>query len=87
MSLFIVEVKMTLIYMLEDPKDGFTSIPRSIYWAIVTLTTVGYGDVYPITVGGKIFTTFIVFIGMGLVAVPTGLLASALSKTIGEDKQ
>ena len=58
-----------------------------MWWAVATLTTVGYGDVYPITVGGKIFTTFIVFIGMGLVAVPTGLLASALSKTIGEDKQ
>ena len=57
-----------------------------MWWAVATLTTVGYGDVYPITVGGKIFTTFIVFIGMGLVAVPTGLLASALSKTIGEDK-
>ena len=58
-----------------------------MWWAVATLTTVGYGDVYPITVGGKIFTTFIVFIGMGLVAVPTGLLASALSKTIGEDKK
>ena len=57
-----------------------------MWWAVATLTTVGYGDIYPITVGGKIFTTFIVFIGMGLVAVPTGLLASALSKTIGEDK-
>ena len=56
-----------------------------MWWAVATLTTVGYGDVYPITVGGKIFTTFIVFIGMGLVAVPTGLLASALSKTIGQD--
>ena len=58
-----------------------------MWWAVATLTTVGYGDVYPITLGGKIFTTFIVFIGMGLVAVPTGLLASALSKTIGEDKK
>ena len=58
-----------------------------MWWAVATLTTVGYGDVYPITLGGKLFSTFFVFIGMGLVAVPTGLLASALSKTIGEDKQ
>ena len=57
-----------------------------MWWAVATLTTVGYGDVYPITVGGKIFTTIIVFIGMGLIAVPTGLLASALSKSIGVDK-
>ena len=57
-----------------------------MWWADLNSNTVGYGDVYPITVGGKIFTTIIVFIGMGLIAVPTGLLASALSKSIGVDK-
>ena len=76
------------IYYFENAAqpDQFKSVFHSMWWAVATLTTVGYGDIYPITVGGKIFTTFIVFIGMGLVAVPTGLLASALSKTIGEDK-
>ena len=57
-----------------------------MWWAVATLTTVGYGDVYPITLEGKIFTKFIGFIGMGLVAVPTGLYASILIKT-SEDKQ
>ena len=52
-----------------------------MWWAVTTLTTVGYGDMYPVTTGGKIFTTIIVFIGMGMIAVPTGLFASALSKT------
>ena len=72
--------------MIEPDESGFTSIPEGIYWCIVTLTTVGYGDMYPITVGGKLFTTFVVFIGMGMVAIPTGLLASAFSKTFN-DKQ
>ena len=52
-----------------------------MWWAVTTLTTVGYGDMYPVTIGGKLFTTLIVFIGMGMVAVPTGLFASAVSKT------
>ncbi|MBD3375552.1 hypothetical protein GF406_10995 [candidate division KSB1 bacterium] len=57
-----------------------------MWWAIVTLTTVGYGDVYPITTGGKIFTFFILFIGLGVVAVPSGLFASALAKARMEEK-
>ena len=77
------------IYYFENEAqpEQFKSVFHSMWWAVATLTTVGYGDVYPITLGGKLFTTFIVFIGMGLVAVPTGLLASALAKTIGKDKQ
>ncbi|MDC1010408.1 potassium channel family protein [Flavobacteriaceae bacterium] len=51
-----------------------------MWWTIVTLTTVGYGDVYPITVGGKIFTFFILILGLGIVTVPAGLVASSLSK-------
>jgi voltage-gated potassium channel len=51
-----------------------------MWWAVVTLTTVGYGDVYPVTVGGKVFTSIILFIGLGLIAVPSGLFASALAK-------
>jgi voltage-gated potassium channel len=70
------------IYFFENKAQPeiFTSIVHSGWWAVVTLTTVGYGDVYPITVGGKIFTFFILLIGVGIVTIPAGLVASALSK-------
>ncbi len=70
------------IYFFENEAqpENFSSVIHSGWWAIVTLTTVGYGDVYPITVGGKVFTTFIVLIGVGIVTIPAGLVASALSK-------
>ena len=57
-----------------------SSVFHSLWWAVVTLTTVGYGDVTPVTVGGKVFTFFVLIVGLGIVAVPTGLFASALSK-------
>lgn len=60
--------------------ETFKSLFDSLWWAVATLTTVGYGDIYPITVGGKIFTFFVLLIGLGLVAVPTGIIASALSR-------
>ncbi|WP_107039401.1 ion transporter [Brumimicrobium mesophilum] len=70
------------IYHFENAAQPelFTSIFHSGWWAIVTLTTVGYGDVYPITVGGKIFTFFILMVGVGIVTIPAGLVASALTK-------
>jgi voltage-gated potassium channel len=70
------------IYHFENAAQPelFTSIFHSGWWAIVTLTTVGYGDVYPITVGGKVFTFFILMIGVGIVTIPAGLVASALTK-------
>ena len=70
------------IYFFENKAQPelFSSVVHSGWWAISTLTTVGYGDVYPITVGGKIFTFFILLIGVGVVTVPAGLVASALSK-------
>jgi voltage-gated potassium channel len=61
--------------------DKFASIFDGLWWAVATLTTVGYGDVYPVTAGGKLFTFVILIVGLGIVAVPTGLLASALSRT------
>lgn len=71
----------------EAQPDKFASIPDSLWWAIVTLTTVGYGDVYPITVGGRFFTSVVLIMGLGFVAVPTGLLAGALAKAREQEKQ
>ncbi|MEN8716831.1 MAG: ion transporter [Verrucomicrobiales bacterium] len=70
------------IYYFERDQqpEAFGSVFHSLWWAVCTLTTVGYGDVYPITVGGQVFTFFVLMIGLGIVAVPTGLFASALSK-------
>lgn len=70
------------IYFFENEAqpDEFASIFHSLWWAVVTLTTVGYGDVYPITMGGKMFTFFVLVIGVGIVTVPAGLVATALSK-------
>ena len=64
----------------EAQPDKFASIFHSLWWAVVTLTTVGYGDVFPITVGGRIFTFFILIVGVGIVTVPAGLVATALSR-------
>jgi len=77
--LFIVSAG---IYFFENEAQPavFKSIFHSSWWSIVTLTTVGYGDVYPITIGGKIFTFFVLIIGVGVVTVPAGLVATALSK-------
>ena len=60
--------------------EAFGSVFDSLWWAVVTLTTVGYGDVYPVTLGGRIFTTIVLFVGLGIVSIPAGLVASALSQ-------
>lgn len=72
------------IYYFENEAqpEHFSSIFDSLWWAIITLTTVGYGDVYPITVGGKVFTFFILMIGLGIVAIPTGIISSALTRSV-----
>ena len=64
----------------EAQPEEFASVFHSLWWAVATLTTVGYGDVYPVTVGGRIFTFIVLLIGLGVVSVPAGLVASALSK-------
>ncbi len=70
------------IYYFENPAqpEAFRSVFHSLWWALATLTTVGYGDIYPITVGGRIFTFFVLMIGLGVVAVPAGVVASALGE-------
>ena len=69
------------IYYFENAAqpEVFASVFHSLWWAVVTLTTVGYGDVYPITLGGRVFTVVVVMAGLGMVGVPTGLIASALA--------
>lgn len=87
-TLFLLYVAAVGIYYCENPvqPEKFKSVFHSLWWSVTTLTTVGYGDMYPITVGGKLFTSLIVFIGMGMVAIPTGLLASAFSKTFQKEE-
>jgi voltage-gated potassium channel len=70
----------SLIYLIKDPKDGFTSIPKSIYWSIVTLTTVGYGDISPKTNLGQLLSALIMIIGYGIIAVPTGIVTVELAQ-------
>lgn len=66
--------------------EGFSSIPESLWWAIATFTTVGYGDVYPITAGGRIFTGIVMLIGIGIIAVPAGLVTAALTEAAPADQ-
>ena len=70
------------IYFFENEAqpEAFASIFHSFWWAIVTLTTVGYGDIYPITIGGKVFTFFVLIVGVGVITIPAGLVASALTR-------
>jgi voltage-gated potassium channel len=78
--LTLVIIMGTLMYLIEGGENGFDSIPRSIYWAIVTTTTVGYGDIYPVTVFGQILAATLMLMGYAIIAVPTGIVSSELNK-------
>jgi len=82
LSLMLIFFSAVGIYYFERgaQPDAFSSVFQSLWWSIITITTVGYGDVYPITVGGRIFTFFVLMIGLGFLAIPTGLLASAMGR-------
>lgn len=69
-----------LMYVIEGKESGFTSIPRSIYWCIVTLTTVGYGDIAPATTLGQMLASFVMVLGYGVIAVPTGIVTAEYSR-------
>jgi voltage-gated potassium channel len=71
----------SLMYVIEGPESGFTSIPISIYWTIVTLTTVGYGDISPITPLGQFIASFVMILGYGIIAVPTGIVSAEYTMT------
>lgn len=76
----------SLMYLVEGEANGFDSIPRSIYWAIVTLTTVGYGDISPQTPLGQVFASLVMILGYGIIAVPTGIVTVELSNVNNKEK-
>ena len=88
MALALVYVSAVALYFIEgvggQQQEGFSSIPRALWWAIVTLTTVGYGDVYPVTARGRVFAAIISLAGIGVVALPAGVFASAFSDELRE---
>lgn len=70
----------TIMYLVEGPENGFNNIPHSMYWAIVTLTTVGYGDISPSTPLGQFIASIVMILGYGILAVPTGIVSAELAK-------
>ncbi len=69
----------TIMYMVETNNNGFSNIPKSIYWSIVTMTTVGYGDIFPITISGQVIASIIMILGYGIIAVPTGIVSAEIN--------
>lgn len=90
-TVFLVTVSVlvlilgSLMYLVEGPANGFTSIPRSVYWAIVTLTTVGYGDIAPRTAAGQALASVVMILGYGIIAVPTGVVTVELGRLAAPD--
>ncbi len=91
-SVFLFAVVMmviiigTVMYLVEGEESGFGSIPESIYWAIVTLTTVGYGDIAPATTLGRFIASFVMILGYGVIAVPTGIVTAEISNHSKKNK-
>lgn len=80
-SVFVLTIILgTIMYLIEGPENGFTSIPHSMYWAIVTLTTVGYGDISPHTPLGQFLASIVMILGYGIIAVPTGIVTSEITR-------
>lgn len=85
--LFIVIILGSLMYLIENRQNGFSNIPDSIYWAIVTITTVGYGDISPVTSLGKLVASIIMLMGYGIIAVPTGILTTEMALAVRKKEQ
>ena len=82
-----VTILGSLMYLIEDRQNGFSSIPESIYWAIVTITTVGYGDIAPVTPLGKFVASLIMLLGYGIIAVPTGIVTTEMALAARNKRQ
>lgn len=85
--LSLVIILGSIMYLVEDGKNGFNNIPESIYWAIVTITTVGYGDISPVTPLGKFIASLIMFTGYGIIAVPTGIITTEMAMAVRKRKE
>lgn len=84
-SIFVyVVIFGTVLYVVEGPEHGFTSIPLSIYWAVVTMTTVGYGDIVPVTAAGKFISAIVMILGYSIIAVPTGIISVEIARAVRE---
>ena len=88
-TIFIIFISSILLYLVEgnNQPEAFGSIIRSFWWATITLTTIGYGDVYPITILGKIATILISISGIGIIAIPTGIIAGAFSQSMSKKRR
>ncbi|WP_346795599.1 ion transporter [Halomonas sp. Bachu 37] len=84
--LVLVTLFAALMYLIESPETGFTSIPQSIYWAIVSMTTVGYGDIVPVTPLGKAITVVLMLTGYSIIAVPTGVFSAQVIRSLREER-
>jgi voltage-gated potassium channel len=84
--LALVIILGSVMYLVENGENGFTNIPDSIYWAIVTITTVGYGDISPVTPLGKFIASIMMFIGYGIIAVPTGIITTDMAIAVRNKK-
>ncbi|MBC7850285.1 MAG: ion transporter [Chitinophagaceae bacterium] len=84
--LALVIILGSIMYLVEGKQNGFNNIPESIYWAVVTITTVGYGDISPVTPLGKFIASIMMFIGYGIIAVPTGIITTDMASAVRSRK-
>ncbi|WP_198783179.1 ion transporter [Shewanella putrefaciens] len=82
----IIMVLSAVMYVVEGPENGFSSIPKSVYWTIVTITTVGYGDITPKTELGQAIAAFTMLLGYSIIAIPTGILTAEISQEVGRHR-